>query len=259
MFSLIGVALIGHGFANAENVQKKIEPLMQYPNVNLWPGGQVPVCFNGRANSLEAAWFKSALEHTWSAVANIDFQYADTCPFPNKTNYFQINWFADTNWGIGGTSGTGMGSPTVVVLGYCSAGDCNPGEYEEAFKSVAAHEIGHGLGFAHEHQRDDRKPPADCIRPEPQRADYTTDKDYQDAHGAWVANYALITDGIKLSESYDADSIMNYCRGLTATTTTPLVYQAEYQASDRLSVGDLHGAQKVYGIRMPYWLILPNL
>lgn len=262
VFTLCSALLTGCGTA-PEAVDSFGQPLMIGPAVTLWPDGQVPICFEGRADSREAAWVKSALAHTWSAVAKIDFHFYDTCVFQADKSHIRIVWAANNGWGIGGKSGLGMLNPNYVELGYCSTGDCNLSEYEEAFKYVVAHEIGHALGFAHEHQRDDRVTPVKCNLERPRRADYpgtaNGEQAYQGALNAWKTDRAVIKGGIKLSPVYDPDSIMNYCRGVTATIGTGIAYQAGYQAADRLSVWDLHGAQRVYRPRMPYWLIWPIL
>lgn len=53
---------------------------------------------------------------------------------------------------------------------------------------------------------------------------------------------------------------MNYCRGWTTSNPEELGYQDGYKAGDRLSVGDLYGAQhSAYGNRPVPWLYLPLL
>ena len=128
-----------------------------------------------------------------------------------------------------------MRSPTHAELGYCDTTDClntNAVDYQEVFKAVVVHEFGHALGFAHEQQRTDSTASCPLVKPDDESK--------------------TLPDGILLTSYYDADSIMNYCRGWDGTT--PLGYQTGYRGADRLSPGDLAGAQEVYARRFPYWL-----
>jgi hypothetical protein len=69
--------------------------------------------------------------------------------------------------------------------------------------NVATHEIGHGLGLPHEHQRADR--PADIS---------TTCVDPNNATADWVSggNYAIIPDLALLTRYDGLTSLMSYCR-----------------------------------------------
>lgn len=200
----------------------------------------------------------TTLTQSWGTVPGVSFTKVMTCP--TTGDYLNIN----IPQGSGGRCGIGAAVPQICDIW----GDATSADSRAFFQGTVVHEVGHGLGLHHEHQRNDHpalcsgvqnqldacnrcKTAADnnklclaadwnvCVVPNPlvttNQVVTVGSKQYQAIVDAFNDN--TIDMGIALLTGYDPDSIMNYCSKVTGSRA-----QNDYMLTQR----DWLGMQILY-------------
>lgn len=161
------------------------------------------------ANSASRGWVRDQVEKTWQRQSALIFKGWQACSPDNSGIRIRIQ-DEGPHVKAFGRHLNGMRSGMILNDTFESWGKFCRTKIESCVRSIAAHEFGHALGFAHEQNRPDT--PGECAA----------------THGQDQAREQVLTP-------YDPRSIMNYCN-------------PEYNNNGELSPLDIKALQKVYGV-----------
>src|SRR5262245_35510965 len=188
----------------------------------IWSNHTIHVCWITSGWSTEKQWVKEAALGSWARVANLTFDDWGRCPSPSLQPFWPYNGIRirinedGPNCSALGKSLANLGQMMTLNFNFAtwSHSYCSGANRESCIRAIAAHEFGHGLGFAHEHNRPD--------------TDRTTCTDAPQG-----------SNGDVLLGTWDLYSIMNYCNPDWNNEHVP----------GYLSSGDVSGVRTVYGTR----------
>ncbi|XP_068583529.1 dorsal-ventral patterning tolloid-like protein 1 isoform X3 [Cebidichthys violaceus] len=213
----------GKGGKTGNVVKSRIRRAATSRAERIWPGGVIPYVIGGNFTGSQRAMFKQAMRH-WEK---------QTCvTFIEKTDEESYIVFTYRPCGCCSYVGRRGNGPQAISIGK----NCDK-------FGIVVHELGHVIGFWHEHTRPDRDDHVTIIRDNIQPG-----QEY---------NFLKMEPGEvnSLGEPYDFDSIMHYARntfsrGMFLDTILPSrdengVRPAIGQRT-RLSKGDIAQARKLY-------------
>ncbi|XP_030290829.1 dorsal-ventral patterning tolloid-like protein 1 isoform X2 [Sparus aurata] len=213
----------GKGGKTGKVVKSRIPRAATSRAERIWPGGVIPYVIGGNFTGSQRAMFKQAMRH-WEK---------QTCvTFIEKTDEESYIVFTYRPCGCCSYVGRRGNGPQAISIGK----NCDK-------FGIVVHELGHVIGFWHEHTRPDRDDHVTIIRDNIQPG-----QEY---------NFLKMEPGEvnSLGEPYDFDSIMHYARntfsrGMFLDTILPSrdengVRPAIGQRT-RLSKGDIAQARKLY-------------
>ncbi|NWQ95938.1 TLL1 protein, partial [Burhinus bistriatus] len=189
----------------------------------IWPGGVIPYVIGGNFTGTQRAMFKQAMRH-WEKYTCVTFIERS-----DEESYIVFTYRPCGCCSYVGRRGNG---PQAISIGK----NCDK-------FGIVVHELGHVIGFWHEHTRPDRDDHVTIIR--------------ENIQPGQEYNFLKMEPGEvnSLGEPYDFDSIMHYARntfsrGMFLDTILPSRDDNGIRPSigqrTRLSKGDIAQARKLY-------------
>lgn len=174
---------------------------------SLWQNKSIPVCWeNPGDDEVQRGWVQDQITKTWDAVASLSFTGWQECAATSSGIRIQISDEGPHTKGLGDRI---SGKPSGMVLNFTFTAwsPACQGKEELCIRSIATHEFGHALGFAHEQNRKDK--PGNCSA---------------ERGGG---------DGDLVVGKWDLGSVMNYCN-------------PKYNGNGSLSQSDIDGVRLAY-------------